>query len=173
MAGGRQKRQNKRGSRRRRLRAHPDTVKKLPFRRSNFPLAAMLYIAAFPGGWFKLGHTSTDFWRRACQFWTNTHPTDLRGKLGPENVELQALFVGGRAEEQQLFAEFQPRCGEFFHESERSMQSLLEAARLKFDALPLPPKPEWGESAVEKLPCCGGVEYSCFTAGPRSAAASS
>ena len=100
----------------------------------------MLYIAAFPGGWLKLGHTSVDFWRRACQFWTNAHPTDLCGKLGPENVELQGLFGGGRKEEQQLFAEFPPQIGEFFHESERSLQSLLEAARLKFDPLPLPPK---------------------------------
>ncbi len=127
----------------------------------------MLYIVSFPGGWFKLGHTATDFWRRACQFWTNTHPTELCGKLGPENVELLALFAGGREEEQRLFSEFPPKCGEFFHESELSLQSLLDAAA-KFDALPLPPKPEWGESEVaEKLPCCGGVEFSCFTCGAK------
>ncbi len=118
-------------------------------------MAAMLYIAAFP-------------WRRACQFWTSAHPPDLCGKLGPENVEFQGLFAGGRAEEQQLFAEFPPKCGEFFHDGELSLQALLEAARLKYDALPLPPKPEWGEAdAVEKLQCCGGVEYSCFTCGAK------
>ena len=128
----------------------------------------MLYIASFPGGWFKLGYTATDFWRRACQFWTNTHPPALCGKLGPENVVLQALFVGCREDEQQLFSEFPPQVGEFFHESERSLQSLLEAVRLKFEALPLPAKPEWGEAdAAEKLPCCGGVEYSCFTCGAK------
>ena len=129
----------------------------------------MLYVASFPGGWFKLGHTTAEFWQRAAHFWTNTHPTDLCGKLGPENVELLALFVGGYAEEQQLFAEFPPKCGDFYHESERSLQSLLEAARLKFEALPMPQKPQWGESEspAEKMPCCGGVEYSCFTCGAK------
>ncbi len=101
----------------------------------------MLYIVTFPGGWFKLGHISADFWHRACQFWTKTHPTDLRGKLAPENVELQALFVGGRKEEQKLFADFPPKVGEFFHESETSMQALLEAAHEMYEALPLSPKP--------------------------------
>ena len=127
----------------------------------------MLYVALFPGGWFKLGYTSADFWRRACQFWTNAHPTELCGKRGPENVELHSLFVGGYAEEQQLFAEFTPQNGEFFHESATSLQTLLEAARLKLEALPLPPKPEWGDCAAEKLPCCGGVEFSCFTCGAK------
>ena len=115
--------------------------------RKSTPIAAVLYIAAFPGGRFKLGRTSVDFWCRACQFWTNAHPTELRGKLGPENVELLALFAGGREEEQRLFSEFPPKCGEFFHESELSLQSLLDAAA-KFDALPLPPKPEIGRAHV-------------------------
>ncbi len=127
----------------------------------------MLYVASFPDGWLKLGHTSVDFWTRASRFWTNTHPPDLCGKLGPENVELQALFVGGRVEEQQLFADFAPHVGEFYHESKASLQTLLEAMRLKFDALPLSPKPEWGEGVAEKLPCCGGVEFSCFTCGAK------
>ena len=68
----------------------------LPSAAAIFLCAAMLYIAAFPGGWFQLGYTSIDFWVRAGRFWTNTHPPALCGKLGPENVVLQALVVGGR-----------------------------------------------------------------------------
>jgi hypothetical protein len=88
----------------------------------------MLYLASFPGGWFKLGHTSQDIWQRVCQFWTNTHPTDLCGKLGPEDVRVKALFAGGYAEEQQMFAESVPQCGEFFHESSTSLQTILVTA---------------------------------------------
>ena len=98
----------------------------------------MLYVISFPDGWFKLGHTS-DLWQRVCHFWTNKHPTDLCGKLGPEDVQVIALFAGDLAEEQQLFAEFAPQCGQFFHESSTSLQTILAAAG-KFEALPVPPK---------------------------------
>ncbi len=128
----------------------------------------MLYVVSFPCGWFKLAHTSQDIWHRVCQFRTKKHPTDLCGKLGPEDTQAQALFAGGYAQEQQMFAEFTPQCGEFFHESSTSLQKILEAARGKFEALPVPPSPDWGSCpAVEMLPCCGGVEYTCFSCGTK------
>jgi DNA-directed RNA polymerase subunit RPC12/RpoP len=128
----------------------------------------MLYVVSFPDGWFKLGFTSTDIWSRACLFWTNTHPTDLCGKLGPDGVRVEALFAGSYAEEQALFELFPPQCGEFFHESTQSLQALLEDASRKYEALPIPPRPEgFPCPAVEKLPCCGGVEYTCFTCGAK------
>ena len=128
----------------------------------------MLYVISFPDGWFKLGHTS-DLWQRVCHFWTNKHPTDLCGKLGPEDVRVIALFAGGLVEEQQLFAEFAPQCGEFFHESSTSLHAILAAAAAKFEALPVPPRPDWGTCSVEKLPCCGGVEFTCFSCGAKFA----
>ena len=127
----------------------------------------MLYVVAFPDGWFKLGHTSTDIWSRACHFWTNTHPPDLCGKLGPDDIRVVALFHGGYAEEQELFAQFPPQWGEFFHDSFTNVEGLLEAMS-KFEPCPVPPKPEgMGFPAVEKLPCCGGQEYTCFTCGAK------
>lgn len=123
----------------------------------------MLYVIQFANGWFKLGHTSSDVWTRACQFWTNTHPTDLCGKLGPDDVQVLALFVGGREQEQSLFKRFPPKCGEFYHEGDLRPDELIAAIEL--DRLPVPAKPVGLVSSEEKLKCCGGAEYSCFTCG--------
>jgi len=127
----------------------------------------MIYIVRFPGGWFKLGHTSTDIWTRASQFWTNSHPTELCGKLGAENVSVEALFTGSFAEEQALFAIFKPQRGEFFDESQQSLQELLSLVELMLERLPTPTKPTNFPGAQEKLPCCGGTEYECFQCGAR------
>lgn len=117
----------------------------------------MLYVVKFANGWFKVGHTSNDIWTRACHFWTNQHPTELCGKLGPDDVEIVALFAGGREEEQALFAKFPPKRGEFYDEGLEALLSSIELPEL-----PVPEKPGFLVQSDEKLPCCGGVEYTCF-----------
>jgi hypothetical protein len=128
----------------------------------------MLYLVRFPDGWFKVGFTSTDIWSRASLFWTNKHPTDLCGRLGPEDVRIEALFAGSHDEEQEVFAQFPPQCGEFFHEATQGLDVVLQFMRSKFESLPIPARPEGMPTATtERLPCCGGVEYTCFTCGAK------
>jgi DNA-directed RNA polymerase subunit RPC12/RpoP len=128
----------------------------------------MLYLVRFPDGWFKVGYTSTDIWSRASLFWTNKHPPDLCGRLGPDDVQVEALFGGSLADEQTVFAEFPPQCGEFYCEATQGLGKVLGFMLSKFDSLPIPARPEGlPTQSVEKLPCCGGVEYTCFTCGAK------
>ena len=122
----------------------------------------MLYVVRFPNGWFKVGHTSSDIWTRACQFWTNQHPTELCGKLSPDDVEIVALFAGDREEEQAIFARFPPKCGEFYDEGLEALVGSIELAKL-----PVPEKPTFLVQSGERLPCCGGQGFSCFTCGAK------
>ena len=128
----------------------------------------MLYVVSFPDGWFKLGFTYSNVWTRVCLFWTNKHPADLCGKLGPDDIKIEALFTGGHTEEQALFSEFQPQCGEFFHDTAQNLNAFLKMMRTRHEELPIPPRPKGMMSdVVEKLPCCGGVEYTCFECGAK------
>ncbi len=128
----------------------------------------MLYLVRFPDGWFKVGYTSTDIWSRASLFWTNKHPPDLCGRLGPDDVQVEALFGGSVTDEQTVFAEFPPQCGEFYCEATQGLGAVLGFMLSKFDALPIPARPEGMPTpTTERLPCCGGVEYTCFTCGAK------
>lgn len=120
----------------------------------------MLYLIRFSNGWYKVGHTSTDIWKRACCFWTNSHPADLCRELGPEHIQIEALFAGGRDEEQTVFKAFPPHCGEFYKET--PLDTVLEFMKSNFAVLPIPPKPEELEVTNERLHCCGGQIFECW-----------
>jgi NAD(P)H-flavin reductase len=102
-------------------------------------------------------------WTRFETLWTNTHPPALCGKLGCEHIEIIRVFAGSRAEEQLLFSLFPPDIGEFYLTSRLSQ--LICMAEMMFEAVLTPAKPLQFAPPREKRPCCGGVEYKCFTCG--------
>lgn len=132
------------------------------------PPPAMLYLVRFGASWIKFGHTN-NFWLRAERFWTAVHPKALCGQLGADNVELLALFAGGRAEERELFARFPPDCGEFFEAGR--LEEIMQYATASFAPLPAPERPAEFGAVAEKLPCCGGKEYECRRCGMKFARA--
>ena len=118
--------------------------------------------------WFKFGYTEqTNPWNRIqTGFWTNVHPTELCGRLGPECFELIALFEGDVKLERAMQSIFPPHTGEFWKDED--IEAFVWMLKLITDEIPIPPRPEFQQKVhVEKLACCTGNWHVCWTCGQR------
>ena len=124
----------------------------------------MLYIFKVVG-FFKFGYTNQiNPWNRMqTGFWTNVHLKELCGKLDPENFELIHLFEGDEKLERAMQSIFPSHCGEFWKADD--LDDFVWMQKLIADQIPLPPRPCFIQTDVEKLPCCTEVWHVCWTCG--------
>ena len=126
----------------------------------------MLYISRIKDQpYVKFGYTASSPWRRAATgFWSNVHPVALCNKLSYADLELVGLYGGSLAEETAVKASLPPLAGEFWSlEMLGPLTTLLDFMQPR---LLLPERPETQplvDRPVEKLPCCSGRSWTCFT----------
>ena len=126
----------------------------------------MLYIFDVLGeDWIKIGFTAQlDPWIRIANgFWTNIHPVELCGKLGPENLNLIFLFEGNVKLEAVIKSLFPPVIGEFWYKDR--LDEIVGMLRLMTEELKIPTRPLLLDISGERLPCCGGEIQQCSECG--------
>ena len=126
----------------------------------------MLYVfAVVDSQYFKFGFTAqSNPWNRIQKgFWTNLHPTELCGKLGSEQFQLIHLFEGDEKLERAMQSIFPPHAGEFWKDED--LDDFVWMLKLTTQEIPIPPRPRFIETDIEKLACCTGVWHVCWTCG--------
>ena len=112
----------------------------------------------------KMGFTGHCPWRRVANgLWSNIHPPQCCNRLSWHDLELIALFKGGKSDEAAIQRALPPSHGEFWEQA--MLPPLLGVMGFLLEPLPLPPKPEVPpelERDAEKLPCCGAASFPCW-----------
>jgi hypothetical protein len=117
-------------------------------------------------GFIKLGFTSkTNVWFRVQGgFWTNKHPSETCNMLGPDHLQLKHVFKGGLYFETMMKKLFPPNVGdgEFYKTDPylNILMTMLECMTTRYQPVEKP-SPNFFLTVVEKLPCCGGLFYTC------------
>ena len=125
-----------------------------------------LYIFRVEGtGFVKLGYTATCPWRRISNgFWSNIHPPACCNRLDWQHLDLVAFYAGGLEIEAAVKTAISPVAGEFY--SEELLGPITTLLEFLVARLPLPQRPEVQplvDRPVEKLPCCTGRTWQCWT----------
>ena len=139
-------------------------------RRNGVPLAVscsrfvlkMLYLYCHVSSpWVKFGFTNASSpWQRIREgFWTNAHPSDLCGRLGPEQFALLNVWEGDVQLERVVQELFPDRVEEFWPAHRAA--AIVDLMNLMAEPIQIPPRPVIVPQCDERLPCCGGKLYQC------------
>ena len=128
----------------------------------------MIYFFQVRGApYLKIGFTLQPPYQRISDgFYGCQHPPECCNKLGYSDLELVALFQGGKDLELKLHKMLPGGARGEFYEQKWQAPILLILSFLTA-ALPTPERPRDAprasrNHAIELLPCCGGQTYRCF-----------